>query len=56
MVTFTEEGCKQYLRANGHNHHGETRIYAKSFYRCREMIEIRKMLLSAATLLAKLTP
>jgi len=45
MVCFTEEGCKDYLRQNGHNH-GETRIYVESFRRCSEMIRIRKWLMS----------
>ena len=45
MVAFTEEGCKEYLRVNGHNH-GETRIYAESFGRCVEMITIREFLLA----------
>jgi len=45
MVSFTEEGCKEYLRLNGHNLK-EPRIYAKSFYRCPEMLEIRKFLMS----------
>lgn len=46
MVSFTEEGCKQYLRLNGHNHRGETRIYVESFNRCPEMIVIREFLMS----------
>jgi hypothetical protein len=46
MVAFTEEGCKDYLRQNGHNH-GKTRIYVESFRRCDEMIAIRKMLMEA---------
>ena len=44
MVAFTEEGCKDYLRQNGHNHR-ETRIYVESFRRCDEMVAIRKMLM-----------
>ncbi len=40
MVAFTEEGCKEYLRLNGHNHRGETQIYVESFRRCPEMIAI----------------
>ena len=43
MVTFTEQGCKDYLKANRHNH-GETRIYVESFRRCEEMIRIREWL------------
>lgn len=45
MVAFTEEGCKEYLRQNGHNL-SEPRIYVESFNRCPEMIAIRKWLLS----------
>ena len=50
MVGFTEEGCKEYLRLNGHNersraHNGEIRIYAESFRRCPEMIAIREALM-----------
>lgn len=50
MVAFTEDGCKEYQVLNGHNdrrraHNGEVRIYAKSFYRCPEMIAIRKFLM-----------
>lgn len=44
MVAFTEEGCKEYLRLNGHNH-GETRIYVESWNRCPEMIAIREHLM-----------
>lgn len=46
MVCFTEEGCLDYLRQNGHNHKGKTRIYVESFRRCDEMIEIRHWLMS----------
>lgn len=51
MVAFTEGGCKEYLILNGHNvrsraHNGEVRIYAESFWRCPEMIAIRKALMS----------
>ncbi len=46
MVAFTEAGCEQYLKLNGHNHRGETRIYVESFNRCPEMIAIRDYLLS----------
>ena len=45
MVAFTEHACEAYIRQNKHNL-GETRIYAKSFYRCYEMIAIRKWLMS----------
>lgn len=44
MVAFTEEGCKEYLRQNGHNL-TESRIYVESFNRCPEMIAIRKWLM-----------
>ena len=44
MVAFTEEGCKEYLRQDGHNHRG-ARIYVESFRRCPEMIAIRKYLM-----------
>jgi len=44
MVAFTEEGCQEYLRQDGHNL-GETRIYVMSFNRCPEMILVRDMLL-----------
>lgn len=46
MVAFTEEGCREYLRLNGHNHRGETRIYAESFRRCPEMLAVRAYLVS----------
>ena len=46
MVAFTEEGCLEYLRLNGHNHRGETRIYVESFRRCPEMIAIRASLMA----------
>lgn len=46
MVAFTEVGCQQYIDLNGHNHRGELRIYAMSFRRCPEMLEVRKFLLS----------
>ena len=40
---FTEEGCKEYLRCNGHNH-GETRIYVASGYRNDEWEAVREHL------------
>lgn len=46
MVAFTEEGCKEYLQLNGHNHHGQIRIYVESFNRCPEMIAIRDALMA----------
>jgi hypothetical protein len=50
MVAFTEKGCEDYLRLNGHNdkrkaHNGEVRIYVESFNRCEEMIAIRQALI-----------
>jgi hypothetical protein len=45
MVAFTEEGCKEYLRLNGHNHRGKTQIYVESFRRCPEMIAVRAFLI-----------
>ena len=48
QVCFTEDGCKRHLELNGHNyryHHG-TRIYAESFHRNPEMLEIRAALLA----------
>ena len=49
MFAFTEEGCREYLRLNGHNDKrrafkGQVRIYVESFHRCPEMISIRKFL------------
>ena len=46
MVAFTLVGCQEYLKLNGHNHRGETRIYVESLRRCPEMIAIREYLLS----------
>lgn len=48
MAAFTEEGCKEYLRQNGHNL-TEPRIYAESWNRCPEMLAIRKALMDLAT-------
>jgi len=44
---FTEQGCKDYLAANGHNH-GETRIYAAGSYRNAEFRSVREFLKSIA--------
>ena len=47
QTCFTEQGCKRYLELDGHNlrrHHG-VRIYAESFRRNAEMLEIREFLL-----------
>ena len=51
MVAFTEAGCEEYLRIDGHNckqraHNGEVRIYVESFNRCPEMIAIRDLLIN----------
>jgi hypothetical protein len=46
-VCFTEQACKDYIEANGHNLN-EPRIYAASAYRNREMIAIREMLKSGS--------
>jgi hypothetical protein len=50
QVCFTEEGCKRYLELDGHNlrHYHGTRIYAESFRRNPEMLEIREFLISMA--------
>lgn len=55
MVSFTEGGCEEYLRLNGHNdrlraHNEEVRIYVESFYRCQEMIAIREALIESGSL------
>lgn len=44
MAAFTEEGCKEYLRQNGHNLR-EPRIYAESWNRCPEMLLVRETLM-----------
>lgn len=41
---LTEQGAKEYLKDNGHNLRGETRIYAESCYRNAEMISVRRFL------------
>ena len=43
---FTEQGCKDYIRINGHNL-GKTRIYAFSSFRNEEYQFVRKMLMGA---------
>jgi len=47
MVAFTEQGCKEHLRLNGHNYriYDEVGIYVDSLNRCPEMIAIREFLL-----------
>ena len=52
MVAFTEAGCEEYIRLDGHNcrsraHNGEVRIYVESFNRCPEMIAIREFLMKS---------
>lgn len=42
---LTEQGCKDYIRVNGHNLH-EPRIYAYGSYRNAEFIALRKWLMS----------
>lgn len=49
-MCFTEEGCKRYMKINGHNvkpraFRGEWRIYVDTLYRNEEMINIRKALM-----------
>ena len=41
---FTEKGCKDYIRLDGHNL-GETRIYAEGSYRNNEFRDIRAALI-----------
>ncbi len=45
---FTEQGCKDYLRANGHNH-GVTRIYGWHSHRNAEFQAVRNHLMSVTT-------
>lgn len=40
---FTEQGCKNFLKLDGHNH-GETRIYAAGSYRNEEYRTVRDFL------------
>lgn len=40
---FTEQGCKDYLKVNGHNLCSPY-IYAHSFFRNSEMLELRKLM------------
>ena len=48
QTCFTEQGCKRYLELDGHNlrHFHGVRIYADSFNRNVEMLEIREFLLA----------
>lgn len=41
---FTEQGCKDFLERDGHNH-GETRIYAEGSYRNEEYRAVREFLM-----------
>ena len=47
MVAFTEEGCREHLRLNGHNyrHYQKVDIYADTLTRCPEMIAVRNFLM-----------
>lgn len=45
---FTEAGCAEYIRRNGHNHRGELRIYAAGSYRNDEFRTVRRLLLALA--------
>jgi hypothetical protein len=50
MVAFTEGGCQEYMRQDGHNvkrraFRGVVRIYAESFNRCPEVLAIRNVLI-----------
>jgi hypothetical protein len=48
---FTEQGCKEFLRVDGHNH-GVTRIYAAGSYRNAEWRAVRDYLIGLAELQA----
>lgn len=50
QVCFTEDGCNRYLEQDGHNlrHFHGVRIYAESFARNLEMLEVRDFLLANA--------
>lgn len=43
---FTEQGCKDYIADNGHNHSGNLRVYAGSSYRNAEWRAVRDFLAS----------
>lgn len=45
---FTEQGCKDYLKANGHNL-GKTRVYAYGSYRNEEYQTVRNHLVGLAS-------
>lgn len=53
MVAFTEGGLNEYMACDGHNvkrraFREQTRIFVESFYRCHEMIGIRKALMESS--------
>jgi hypothetical protein len=43
---FTEQGCKDFIEADGHNH-GELRIYAEGSFRNNEFRRVRNALMNA---------
>lgn len=48
MVSMTEQGCIDYIKANGHNlekYGHPPRIFVESFHRCQEMIQLREWLM-----------
>lgn len=46
---FTQGGCEDYIRINGHNH-GEVRIYADGSFRNEEYQIVRQFLMELAKL------
>lgn len=47
---FTKKGCEDYLRINGHNIRGETRIFANGSFRNEEFQKVRELCVAAAKL------
>lgn len=47
---FTEQGCKDYIAANGHNHRGALRVYAAGSWRNEEWRAVAKFLAELAEL------
>ena len=45
---FTEAGCRDYLRRNGHNHRGALRVYAATSHRNEEWRVVRALLMALA--------
>lgn len=45
---FTEAGCQEYIRLNGHNHRGELRVYAAGSWRNAEFRAVRELLIALA--------